>query len=90
MKGPKDGGRGDTFQELKAVRYGWNEGYVLQQRERRLHREAAGSQRAVCATLRDLTLKKWPRIRFRVGPLGGISQNKKIHSTANSGLRIKI
>ena len=33
------------------------------------------SQRALCAIFRGLTLKKWSRVRFRVGQLAGINPN---------------
>lgn len=36
----------------------------------------AGTQRALCAILRGMTWKKQSRIRFQVGQLVAINQNK--------------
>lgn len=59
----------NIFEELKAVWYGWNEGYVWKKKTKTTRLEiqrGARSPRAFCVILGGLTLKKWSRIGFHV------------------------
>lgn len=45
----------DIFEELKALRYGWNEGYVWQKKRERRLEKTEGIKKGFCAILGGLT-----------------------------------